>query len=74
MVSIVESLLSTLHASANSILHCEANSALVMWAASLFSSRAAALVSRISHLCRSPLACMCTPLTKSEENERLLTV
>ena len=50
---IVESLLSTLHASVNSILHCEANFAPAMWAASLFSSRAVALVSCISRLCHS---------------------
>ena len=47
---------------------------LAMRAVSLFSSRAAALVSRISRLCRSTLARACTPLTKSEEKERLLAV
>ena len=40
----------------------------------ILSSRAAALVSRVSHLCRSTLARMCTPLTKPEEKERLLAV
>ena len=39
---------------------------------SLFSSRAAVLVSRVSQLRRSTLACACTSLTKSEEKERLL--
>ena len=42
--------------------------------ARLFSSRAAALVSRVSRLCCSTLARECTPLTKSEEKERLLAV
>ena len=41
---------------------------------SLFSSRAAAHVSRNSRLRRSTLARVCTPLTKSKENERLLAV
>ena len=45
----------------------------------LFSSRAAALVSRVSRLCRSTLAHAtlaraCTALSKSEEKERLLAV
>ena len=45
----------------------------------LFSSRAAALVSRISRLRRSTLAratlaCACPALSKSEEQERLLAV
>ena len=35
---------------------------------------AAALVSRVSRLRRSTLARACTPLTKSEEKERLLAV
>ena len=35
----------------------------------LLSSRAAALVSRVSRLCRSMLARACTPPTKSEEKE-----
>ena len=78
MVSIVDSSLSTLHESANRILRCEANAyssfALAMWAVSLFSSRAAALVSLVSRLRCSTLACECTPLTKSEEKERLLAV
>ena len=39
-----------------------------------FSSRAAALVSRVSRLSRSTLARACTPLTTSEEKERLLAV
>ena len=39
-----------------------------------FSSRAAALLSRVSGLRRSKLARACTPLTKSEEIERLLAV
>ena len=39
----------------------------------LFSSRAAALVSRVSRLRRS-LERACTPLTKSEEKVRLLAV
>ena len=47
---------------------------LAMRAVSLSSSRAAALVSRVSRLCRSTLARSCTPLTKSEEKERLLAV
>ena len=47
---------------------------LAMSAVSLFSSRAAALVSCISRLRRSTLARTCTPLTKSEEKERLLAV
>ena len=38
------------------------------------SSRAAALFSRVSRLRRSTLARACTPLTKSEEKERLLAV
>ena len=64
---IVDSLLLTLHASANRILHCEASSF-------SFFSRAAALVSRVSRLSRSTLARACTPLTKSEEKDRLLAV
>ena len=36
--------------------------------------KAAALVSRLSRLRRSTLALACTPLTKSEEKERLLAV
>ena len=47
---------------------------LAMRAVSLFSSRAAALVSRVSRLRRSTLSRACTPLTKSEEKERLLAV
>ena len=47
---------------------------LAMRAVSLFSSRAAALVSRVSRRRRSTLARACTPLTKSEEKERLLAV
>ena len=39
-----------------------------------FSSRAAALVSRVSRLHRSTLARACTPLIKSEETDRLLAV
>ena len=38
------------------------------------SSPAAPLVSRVSRLRRSALARTCTPLTKSEEKERLLAV
>ena len=54
MVSMVDSLLSTIHASANRILRCETNAlALAKRAVSLFSSRAAALVSRVSRLRRS---------------------
>ena len=34
----------------------------------------AALVSRVSRLCHSKIARACTPLTKSEEKERLLAV
>ena len=41
---------------------------------SLFSSRAVVLVSRVSRLRRSTLVRTCTPLTKSEEKERLLAV
>ena len=40
----------------------------------LFSFRAATLVSRISRLRRSTLACACPALSKSEEQERLLAV
>ena len=47
---------------------------LAMRAVSLFSSRAAALVSRVSRRRRSTLARACTPLIKSEEKERLLAV
>ena len=43
---------------------------LAVRAVSLFSSRAAALVSRVTRLRRSTLAHACTPLTKSEENEK----
>ena len=39
-----------------------------------FSSRAVALVFRVSRLRRSPLPSVCTLLTKSEERERLLAV
>ena len=44
-------------------------------AVSVFTSRAAALVSRVSQLRRLTFAraSACTPLTKSEEKERLLT-
>ena len=45
---------------------------LEMQVVSLFSSRPAALVSCVSRLRRSTLARACTPLTKSEEKERLL--
>ena len=41
---------------------------------SLFSSRAAALVSRVSRLLRSTLAGACIYLTKSAEKESLLAV
>ena len=77
MVSIVDSLLSMRHTSANRILRCEANAYLMGsgYASSLsFSSLAAALVSRVSGLRRSTLARVCTPLTKSEEKEKLLAV
>ena len=47
---------------------------LTMRAVSLFSSRAAALVSRVSRLRCSTLSRACTPLTKYEEKERLLAV
>ena len=47
---------------------------LAMRAVSLFSSRATALVSRVSRLRRSTLARACTPLTKPREKERLLAV
>ena len=43
-------------------------------AVSLFSTRAAALISRISWLRRSTPVRVCTLVTKSEEKERLLTV
>ena len=77
MVSIVDSLLSTLLASANRILRCEANAYFIgsgYAAVPLFFSRAAALVSRVSQLRPSTLKRACTPLTKSEEKERLLEV
>ena len=45
-----------------------------MRAVSLFSAWAAALVSCVSRLRRLTLARACTPLTKSEEKERLLAV
>ena len=45
---------------------------LAMQAVTLFSSWAAAPVSRVSRLRRSTLARACTPLSKSEEKERLL--
>ena len=47
---------------------------LAMRAVSLFSSRAAAIVSRVSRLRRSTLSRACTPLTKPEAKERLLEV
>ena len=47
---------------------------LAMQAVSLFSSRAAALVARVSRIRRSTLSRACTSLTKSEEKERLLAV
>ena len=43
-------------------------------AVSVFTSRAAALVSRVSQLRRLTFARACTPLTKSQEKERLLAV
>ena len=39
-----------------------------------FDGLLAVLVSRVSRLCRSTLACACTPLCKSGEKERLLAV
>ena len=59
MVSIADSLLSTLHASANRILRCEANEYFIR------SGYASSLVSRVLRLRRSTLARACTPLTKS---------
>ena len=47
---------------------------LAMRAVSLFSSRAAAIVSRVSRLRRSTLSRAYTPLTKPEAKERLLEV
>ena len=47
---------------------------LAMQAVSRFSSQAAALVSHVSRLRRSTLSRACTPLTKTEEKERLLAV
>ena len=44
---------------------------LAMRSVSLFSTRAAALVSRVSRLRRSTFERACTPLTKSEEKDRL---
>ena len=41
---------------------------------SLFTPRAVARVSRMWGLRRSTLSSACTPLTKSEENERLFVV
>ena len=66
MVSIVDSLLSTLHASANCILCCEAN-------AYISFAMAATLSSGISQLRCLTLTCACTPLTKSEEIQIPLT-
>ena len=59
MVSIVDSLLSTLHASANRIFALRPTHislALAVRAVSLYSSRAAALVSRVLRLRRSTLS------------------
>ena len=74
MVSIVDSLLSMLHASANRILHCEANTQFIGsgYASSLsfFFLGCLPHFSATQHSHRRA----CTPLTKSEEKERLLTV
>ena len=70
MVSIVDNLLSTLHASANRILHCEANTYFIgSGCADSLSFFFLGCHPRFSHLAHA-----CTPLTKSEEKERLLTV
>ena len=77
MVSIVDSLLSTLHASPNRILRCEANAYFIgsgyAGSLSFFFSGCRPRFSRLA-LRRSTLARSCTPLTKSEEKERLLAV
>ena len=64
MVSIVDNLLSTLHASANRILHCEANTYFIgSGCADSLSFFFLGCHSRFSHLAHA-----CIPLTKSEEN------
>ena len=77
MVSIIDSLLSTLDASANRILRCEANEYFIgSGYASSLSFFVAGCRPGFSRLAASPLnaSAHMHPLTKSEEKERLLAV